>query len=98
MLAPNQILDAKTADISSSGVGLVCHHPLAQHSVVQLALQVPHLVIAGNFTVITGRVKVAFQVMRGGEYRIGAQWVDLTDSARALLTAWVERLPGKPLE
>ncbi len=98
MPAPGNVLDAKTADISSSGVGLICHHPLPPHSVVQLALQVPHLTITGSFTVVTGRVKVAFQVMRGGEYRVGAQWVDISDASRTLLTSWVERLPGKPLE
>jgi hypothetical protein len=98
MISQGTVLEAKTADISSTGVGLVSHHPLTQNSVVQIALQVPHLTTAGSFTVITGRVKVAFQVMRGGEYRTGAHWVELSEPYRVLLGAWVERLPGKPLE
>lgn len=98
MLAQGAIFDAKTADISSSGVGLVARQPLPANSVVQLALQVPHLTIPSNFTVVTGRVKVAFVVMRGDEYRIGAQWVELSDANRMLLSMWAERLPGKPLE
>ena len=96
MLPPGTVLEVKTADISKSGVGLVGHQPLPAQAVLQLALQVPHPTIAGNFTVITGRVKVAFQVMRGDEFRTGAQWVDLPDAYRALLANLIQRLAGKP--
>ena len=95
MLPPATVLEVKTADISSSGVGLVGHQPLPAQAVLQLALQVPHPTMAGNFTVITGRVKVAFQVMRGDEFRTGAQWVELSDAYRALLVSWVDRLAAK---
>ncbi len=98
MQAQGMISEAKTTDISVSGVGLTSRQPMPANSVVQLALQVPHLTIPGNFTVITGRVKVAFQVIRGDDYRIGAQWVELSDANRLLLSTWAERLPGKPLE
>lgn len=96
MLPPGTVLEVKTADISKSGVGLVGHQPLPAQTVLQLALQVPHPTIAGNFTVISGRVKVVFQVMRGGEFRAGAQWVELPDAYRALLSNLVERLAVKP--
>ena len=95
MMGASSVLDVKTADISTSGVGLVGHHPLPQHSVLQLAIQVPHPTLSGQFAVITGKIKVAFQVMRGGEYRTGAQFIDLPESYRELLRIWIERLIPK---
>ena len=98
MMGQGSVLEAKTADISTSGVGLVGHHPFPPHSVLQVAIQVPHPTLSGSFAVITGKVKVAFQVMRGGEYRTGAQFVELPDSYRELLRIWVERLMPKSEE
>lgn len=92
MMPQGAVIEAKTADVSASGIGLVCHQPFQVHSVLQVAIQVPHPTISGSFTVITGRVKVAFQVMRGGEYRTGVQFVELSDAYKALINVWIERL------
>ena len=95
MMNPSSVLDVKTADISVSGVGLVGTHPFPQHSVLQLAIQVPHPSVSGHFAIITTKIKVAFQVLRGGEYRTGAQFIDLPEPYRELLRIWIERLISK---
>lgn len=92
------IMEVRTADISTSGVGLVGDHALVQQSVMQLALQVPHLTQPASFVVVTGRVKIVFHVLKGGQYRSGAQWIDLAEPYKVLLSSWVERLPGRPLD
>ena len=96
MMPQGAVIEAKTADVSTTGIGLVGHQPFQAHSVLQVAIQVPHPTLSGSFTVITGRVKVAFQVMRGGEYRTGAQFVELSDAYKALIHIWVERLTARP--
>ncbi len=92
------MMEAKTSDISASGVGLVGEHALVQQSVMQLALQVPHLTQPASFVVVTGRVRIVFHVLKGGMYRSGAQWVDLAEPFQVLLSSWVERLPGRTLD
>lgn len=92
MMPQGAVIEAKTADVSATGIGLVGHHPFPVHSVLQVAIQVPHPTISGSFTVITGRVKVAFQVMRGGDYRTGVQFVELSEAYKALINVWVERV------
>ncbi len=87
------MMDVKTADISISGVGLIGDHPLTLHSVMQLAIQVPHLTMPGSFTVITGQIKIVFHVLKGGQYRSGGQWINLAEPHQALLKSWIERVP-----
>jgi hypothetical protein len=87
------MMDVRTADISVSGVGLIGDHPLELHSVMQLAIQVPHFSGPRSFKVITGTIKIVFHVLKGDQYRSGGQWINLAEPDRALLKSWIERVP-----
>lgn len=86
------MMDVRTADISVSGVGLLGDHPLDLHSVMQLAIQVPHFAGARSFTVITGKVRIVFHVLKGDQYRTGGQWINLAEPHQAMIRGWIDRM------
>lgn len=92
MLAGGQVLEGKTVDASTSGLGILLAMPIGGDTVVQLAVQVPLLNSPGKFQVVTGKARVAFQVLRGNEYQIGIEWVQLEPSMKQLITQYLEKL------
>lgn len=84
------MIDGRTQDVSTGGVGLVLNKPLMIQSVVQVAVQLPKPKAPGQFDVITGPAKVVFQVLRGDGYQIGVQWLSLDSKTLSALQAFTE--------
>ncbi len=84
------MLEGKTQDLSTGGVGLLLSGPLVLQSKVQVAIQMPKAKVPGQYEVITGPAKVVFQVLRGGDYQIGMQWLSLDSKTLSLLQAFTE--------
>jgi PilZ domain len=102
LLESGTILEGRTQDVSTGGVGLVLVQPLVPQSTVQVALQLPKLdgqsPYGGHvqFDVVTGSGKVIFQVLRGDNYQIGLQWLNLDSKMLGLIQTFVNHVP-KPM-
>ena len=89
------MIDGRTQDLSTGGVGLLLSKPLVLQTKVQVAIQLPKPKAPGQYEVITGPAKVVFQVLRGGDYQIGLQWLSLDSKTLSFLQAFTEQA-GKP--
>jgi c-di-GMP-binding flagellar brake protein YcgR len=90
LMPSGKMMEGRTQDVSTGGVGLVLADPLTPQSQVQIALQLPRPKVPGQYDVITGPGKVVFQVMRGANYQIGVQWLSLDGKTLALLQSFTE--------
>ena len=90
LLANGVIMEGRTHDLSTGGVGLLVPRPTAVQTVVQVAIQLPKPKVPGQYDVITGSGKVVFQVLKGDDYQIGVQWLSLDSKVLGLLTAFAE--------
>jgi PilZ domain len=90
-LGNNQLLDVKVRDISESGLGLRCDRPLPSHVQLPITVGVPDLNDPTRLQAVPGIVALAFVVMSGHEWRLGAQWVQLSDPARNLFKQWIHK-------
>jgi hypothetical protein len=91
-LGNGQWLDVKVRDISESGLGLRCERPLPSHVQLPIMVGVPDLNDPTRLQAVPGKVGLVFVVMSGPEWRLGAQWVQLSDPARNLLKQWIKKL------
>ena len=66
--------------------------PVGNNLVIQVAIQVPVQSAAGQFHIVTGTARVAFGVLRGGEYQLGVEWVQLEAAQRQIITQFLEKL------
>jgi c-di-GMP-binding flagellar brake protein YcgR len=92
LLAGGAMVEGRTHDISTGGVGLLLRQPLTVQSIVQIAVQLPKPKVPGQYDVITGSGKVVFLVLKGDNYQIGVQWLSLDSKVLALLTAFTEHV------
>lgn len=89
------ILDGRTQDLSTGGIGLLLQNPLSPQSLVKVAVQLPTLNGSDpyngqvQYDVVTGSGKVVFQILRGDNYLIGLQWLNLGSKELSLLKAFV---------
>lgn len=90
LLPGGKMMDGRTHDLSTGGVGLLLRAPLAPQSAVQVAVQLPKPKMPGQYEVITGSGKVVFQVLKGDDYQIGVQWLSLDSKVLTLLQAFTE--------
>ena len=86
------MVEGRVIDASSNGLGLLLPVPVGNNTVIQVAIQVPMQSAAGKFHVVTGRVRVAFSVLRGGEYQLGVEWVQLEDAQRQIISQYLEKI------
>lgn len=92
LLGGGVVLDGRTHDLSTGGVGILLQRPLVPNSTVQVAIQLPNPKEPGQFDVITGSGKVVFQVLRGDDYQIGLQWMNLDSKTQGLLQTFVNHI------
>ncbi|MFM8900296.1 MAG: PilZ domain-containing protein [Burkholderiales bacterium] len=90
LLPGGKMMEGRTHDLSTGGVGLLLRAPLAPQSAVQVAVQLPKPKMPGQYEVITGSGKVVFQVLKGDDYQIGVQWLSLDSKVLTLLQAFTE--------
>ena len=90
LLPGGKMMEGRTHDLSTGGVGLLLRDPLAPQSAVQVAVQLPKPKVPGQYDVITGAGKVVFQVLKGDDYQIGVQWLSLDSKVLSLLQAFTE--------
>lgn len=91
LLPKGQMVEVRVTDASSNGLGLVSPRPLPQEGLIQLAVQVPSRGSPGKSQVVTGNVRVAFQVLRGDGYQLGVEWVQLDAAMKDVITRAIER-------
>ena len=95
LLESGVILDGRSNDLSTGGIGLLLQQPLALQSVVQVAVQLPMLNGSDQYNghvryeVVTSSGKVVFQILRGDNYQVGLQWLNLGSKELSLLKAFV---------
>lgn len=92
LLPQGQVVSARATDASANGLGLLSAKQVPDDSLVQLALQVPVHGVAGKFHVVTGKARVVFQVLRGNEYQLGVEWVQLEPAMRQALDQCLEKI------
>jgi c-di-GMP-binding flagellar brake protein YcgR len=90
LLATGAMLEGRTHDLSTGGVGLLLRSPLTAQMVVQIAVQLPRPKTPGQYDVITGSGKVVFVVLKGEDYQVGVQWLSLDSKVLGLLQAFTE--------
>lgn len=90
LLKEGQMVEGRTHDVSTGGVGLLLRQPLVPQSAVQVAVQLPKPRAAGQYDVVTGSGKVVFQVLKGDDYQVGVQWLSLDSKVLTLLEAFTE--------
>ncbi|MES2887160.1 MAG: hypothetical protein V4739_04025 [Pseudomonadota bacterium] len=92
LLPQGQVVEARATDAGVNGLGVLSGKQVVFDSVVQLALQVPVHGVAGKFHVVTGKARVVFQVLRGNEYQLGLEWVQLEPAMRQALEQCLEKI------
>lgn len=92
LLSQGQVLEARATDAGTSGLGLLSAQPLAEGSIIQLAVQVPVHGTPGKFQIVTGKARVVFQVLRGSEYQLGLEWVQLEPAMREAVIHCLEKM------
>ncbi|MFN7849966.1 MAG: PilZ domain-containing protein [Burkholderiales bacterium] len=85
----NQAQAIKVVNVSEGGLGIVTEIALPMGQSFQMAVMVPLSVdlLRQEQVVFTG--KVVHSVISGGMYRIGMQFVTISDSHRSLIRDWV---------
>jgi hypothetical protein len=93
LLLPNgQWLDARVRDISESGLGVLVPERVVEQQPLTLSITMPDLDDPSQAYLVNCRILPIFVVLRGHDYHAGAQWLELHDSARALIKAWIKRI------
>jgi hypothetical protein len=92
MLSNGQVLDGKTTDASPNGLGIAMPVFIRDADQIQLAVQVPLHNTPGKFQVITGKARIAFQVLRGNEYQMGVEWVQVEPAKKQIIIYYLEKL------
>ena len=87
-----RVVPLRTRDISETGIGLVSETAIASHTVLKVALAVPHLEIPGRYTTVTGSFKTAHVTVSGPDLVYGGTWVEIEPAGRELIRKWVRRL------
>ncbi len=89
---PNGMKDnVRIRDISESGLGMVAPNPVPNNSVVTISMGVPDLTDPARTVTVTGKLRVAFVVIQGHDYRIGGQWSDIPPAMREMLKQIIKR-------
>jgi PilZ domain len=91
-LPDGRTLEARTRDISHSGLALIVSDPLPQGCALGLTLMVPDPTHVSPPQALLLRINAVAVVLTGSEYRVGSVWVDLTSEARQLIDGWIRRL------
>ncbi len=92
MLPHGQVLDGKTSDASANGLGILMPVCMKDGTQVQLAVQVPLHNAPGKFQVVTGKARVIFHVLRGNEYQIGIEWLQIESAQKQTIIHHLEKL------
>ncbi len=86
------MIEGRVVDVGTNGLGLLSPVSVGNKTVIQVAVQVPVRSAAGKFQVVSGTVCVAFGVLRGGEYHLGVEWVQLDDAQRQIISQYLEKI------
>ena len=86
------MIEGRVVDVGSHGLGLLSPVSVVNNTVIQIAVQVPMPSAPGKFQVVTGTVRVAFGVLRGGEYQLSVEWVQLDDAQRQIISQYLEKI------
>jgi PilZ domain len=92
LLPEGRTVDARTRDISHSGVALMVGELLPRSCALSLTLMVPDPTYVSPPQALMFRINAVSVVLTGQEYRIGCTWVDVTREARQLIDGWIRRL------
>lgn len=76
LVAGGAKLPVHVVDISEGGLSLVSSHPLVPNSRQTLAVFLPDAATLGKYLVSNTTVKVLYQVLRGSEFLLGAEFLD----------------------
>ncbi|MEY2874819.1 MAG: hypothetical protein RLZZ373_2190 [Pseudomonadota bacterium] len=91
-LPDGQVQEVRVRDISEKGVGLLSDDPLPGNTVMLLVLGVPDLKDLSRIMAVPVHINTAYVVMQSHDFRVGATWIDLSDSVRELLQGWTRKL------
>ncbi len=83
--------EARVRDISENGIGLVTADAVPSHTVLDIAILVPDLIDGTRSVTVRGKVRAAYVVIHGAEYRVGCQWNELDAASRELLKQHIKR-------
>lgn len=94
-LPDGQVHEVRVRDISEKGVGLLSDFPLPSNTVMRLVLGVPDLKDMTRIMAVPVHINSAYVVMQSHDFRVGATWIDLSDTVRRLLQDWIRKLSFK---
>lgn len=90
---PNgQTVDARVRDISENGLGLTCDQSIQNGVVLSLLVGMPDLNDPSRLLAIPGKLRVAFVVMQGHDFKVGGRWAEMAPSAQEFWRHWVHKI------
>ena len=92
LLADGRVVPMTVRDISERGVGLVSERPITQHATLRVAVSVPDINAAGQFTTVIGSVKTAHITVSGPDLIYGGVWLALEGNGSEIIRKWVLKL------
>lgn len=87
--ADGSILPIKVINISDSGILFQCSQPAVVQRDHQMMLEIPHIDQIANMYKVPCKVKVMHCILSGDFFRIGVQFVELSELHRDLVSAWI---------
>lgn len=85
-------LEARLSDISNDGLGLLAGEPLTLGTIMPITMGVPDADGSPQLFAVQCRVRVVNVVLSGGDYRLGALWVDTPAGVRQVIDNWIRKL------
>ena len=80
------VVPARTFDIGGAGMGITVPNPINANLSGNISFEV---FLDGQPTVITAKIKVAYCIFSGGDYKIGLNFVNLELSSMSLIAKFM---------
>lgn len=89
-IAEGKIIPVRAMNISESGILLQCDEAVIVNKEYQLMLDVPQIRDLKLPSIkVPAKIRVQHMILSEGKYRLGMQFIELSDLHRDLLQAWI---------
>lgn len=92
LISSDAFIEGRTINVSEGGVSVLLDRRFPDGTVLTLALAVPDPTERTRLHVVTGQVRVVFNVASGDLFRMGLQFLQLSDDGRLAIRRWVNLL------
>ena len=86
-----QAIEGRATDISEGGIGLKLANTISAGQTAKVSMMIPDPKGALASQIISGTIRIAFNVLSQDGVRAGGPWIELPLSARSLLSSYIRQ-------